>query len=610
MRPAKPLLTLRMLGKSPVSHLALDTVEGLLEPVLHLRAISAQYEVFRERQRALPGSFFDHALAALDLDVRVTDEDLARIPPEGPVVLVANHPFGAVDGIALGQQILRVREDMQLMVNHLLDHFEGIDPWLIKVDAFGGQDAAKRNLAPMKAALRHLRQAGVLLTWPAGVVSHLHLRRRQVTDPPWVPHLARIIRRSGATVVPVYFPGRNSALFQLLGLIHPRLRTALLPREMWRRRGRPVELRIGQPLPPRRLAEFPEDRQLMDFLRLRTYVLQSRAVAEKTTFFPSIARQRKEKAGAALPAATPPETLEREMAALPPESLLVSQGEYRVYNAAAAQIPEILRELGRLREITFRTVGEGTGAERDLDRFDAHYRHLFMWHVGEREIVGAYRLGLSDEILRDHGPKGLYTTTLFRYQPGVLERFSPAIELGRSFIVAAYQRKHASLGLIWRGIGEFIARHPRYKVLFGPVSISKEYQSLSKNLMMVYLREHSTDPDLAKLVRAKRPPRTRFFGRLDKTSFRSAVRDIDDVSALISEIEREDRGVPVLLRQYLKFNATVLSFNVDPDFSDCVDGLVLTDLTKAEPKILARYMSKAGAAAFFAFHEENVAAER
>jgi len=581
----------------------LRALDWVLEPLLAFRAISARYTRFCQQQATQPGTFFDHALGALEAGVNIREEDLARIPAQGPVVLVANHPFGAIDGIALGQAVLRVRPDVKLLVNHLLARCEGFPPWLITVDAFGGEGAQRRNLAPMKAALQHLKAGGVLLTWPSGTVSHFHWKQKQITDPPWAENLGRIIRRSGATVVPVFFPGRNSLLFQAAGLLHPRLRTLLLPREMWAKRGRRIEIRVGSPLGPSRLKHFDDDRQLIDFLRLRTYILQNRQLAEKTSFLASLSQRRQQHVGAKIPEAAPAHALEAEITALPAEQVLIEQGDYLVGHARAAQIPTLLAELGRLREITFRAVGEGTGQARDLDRFDAFYQHLFMWHRGKREIVGAYRLGQTDEILAEHGPRGLYTTTLFRYQPGVLDGLSPALELGRSFIVADYQRKMASLSLIWRGIGQYIARHPRYKVLFGPVSISKEYQNLSKNLMVMYLQEHSNDPELARQIKAKKPPRSRYFGRLDRRSFRTSVRDIDDVSALISEIEREDRGVPVLLRQYLKLNATVLSFNIDPDFGDCLDGLLLVDLSKTDEKTLRRYMGETGADAFYAYHE-------
>jgi hypothetical protein len=300
-----------------------------------------------------------------------------------------------------------------------------------------------------------------------------------------------------------------------------------------------------------------------------------------------------------------PVVIASEVNALPASQLLVEHGEFQVLYARAQQIPQLLNEIGRLREITFRAVEEGTGLARDVDQFDRSYLHLFLWNRAKGEIAGAYRLGPTDEILSQFGPGGLYTTTLFRYKPGVLQGLNPALELGRSFIVQEYQRRHASLGLIWRGIGQFCVRFPRYRILFGPVSISKEYKSLSKNLIVMYLKEHTLDPDLSGKVKAKKPPRSRYLGRLDRSSFNENVRDIEDVSALISEIEREEKGVPVLLRQYLKLNATMLSFNVDPEFNDCIDGLVLVDLVRTNEKTIRRYMGDEGANAFYAFHESR-----
>ncbi|HKJ90089.1 MAG TPA: lysophospholipid acyltransferase family protein, partial [Oceanipulchritudo sp.] len=407
--------------------------------------------------------------------------------------------------------------------------------------------------------------------------------------------------KTGATVVPVYFRGRNSGMFQAAGLVHPALRTALLPRELLRSKKRVVEVRVGNPIPARRLGRFGSNRAVMDFLRLRTYILESREVAEKTVFMPD---RRTARTGKPVVKAQTPEALEEELARLPPEALLVEQEPYAVYVARAGEVPRLLLELGRLREITFRQVGEGTGESSDLDRFDATYRHLFIWNREAREIIGAYRLGLTDEILPEGGKQGLYTTTLFRFKAGVLHSLDPAIELGRSFVAEAYQRKPLSLGLLWRGIGQFIVRNPRYCTLFGPVSISKEYRGLSKNLMVAYLKENNLDPILASKVKARHPLRSRNFGSLDRRSFRRSVRDIEDVSALISEIEREERGVPVLLRQYLKLNATLLSFNVDPAFNDSLDGLVLVDLRRTSVKTLRKYMGAEGADHFLA-HQRN-----
>lgn len=581
-------------------------IAPLLGAGLRFNEINRTYrETLRLLEMQPERSYFDHILTALGVEFEVSDEDLERIPETGPLATVSNHPFGGLDGIVLGALLGRRRRDFKLLVNYLLAAIEPMAPNIISVDPFGGKGAAKTNLGPMRECLKWLKNGGALGLFPSGTVSHLHPRIRQVTDPLWVPNLAGIIRRGRATVVPIYFEGRNGNFFQAAGMVHPRLRTALLPREMCGARGRTVKLRIGHPISPHQLDRFEDDDSMMGFLRLKTYILQNRAVAEKTSFRKPWRRRIFNTKTARETVIDPvdPDQLAAEVAGLEAEQCLVEHGDYRVYYARARQMPLLLQEIGRLREITFRAVGEGTGTACDLDRFDETYIHLFMWNEAKREIVGAYRLGPTDEILRRQGPSGLYTTTLFRYKPGVLQRLSPALELGRSFITAEYQRKHLSLGLIWRGIGQFVARFPRYRTLFGPVSISQDYQNLSKNLIVMYLRENTLDPDFSGKVRAKKPPRSRYFGRLDKRSFSASMRDIEDVSALISEIEREEKGVPVLLKQYLKLNATMLSFNVDPEFNDCIDGLVLVDLVRTNEKTLRRYMGDEGIERFYAYHE-------
>ena len=578
----------------------LGFLERLLEPLLRIRSLNEHYRRLLAERRSGEAGFFDHGLRVLGVSYRVSEEDLRRIPETGPVFLVANHPFGGIDGLVFGSLLDRVRSDGMFLANYLLARVDDMGGRCFYVDPFGGPEAAKSNFKGMKDSLRWLREGHALATFPSGTVSHLKWGSRRVSDPVWAENLAPLLLKSGAAVVPVYFEGRNSILFQLAGLLHPRLRTALLPREMLRARDRVIEVRIGNPISARRLERFRSHREVMDFLRLRTYILQNRQVAEKTDFSPDLRRAH---SGKPIAAAQPVVKMEEELADLPPGAMLAEHAAFAVYAAKARDIPTILLELGRLREMTFRAVGEGTGESTDIDKFDSDYWHLFIWNREEREIVGAYRLGLTDEILPRHGKHGLYTTTLFRIKSAVLASIDPAIELGRSFVVEKYQRKPLSLGLLWKGIGQFIVQHPEHCTLFGPVSISKEYQSLSKNLMVAYLREHNLDPVFASKVKPRNPTRSRSFGSLDKSSFKRSVRDIDDVSALISEIEREERGVPVLLRQYLKLNATLLSFNVDPAFNDSLDGLMLVDLRRTPVKILEKYMGPDGAREFLAFHK-------
>ena len=268
--------------------------------------------------------------------------------------------------------------------------------------------------------------------------------------------------------------------------------------------------------------------------------------------------------------------------------------------ADARQIPATLREIGRLREVTFRAVGEGTGRALDLDDFDQRYLHLFMWNRAKKELVGSYRIGLVNRIIAAHGVGGLYTSSLFKFKAGFLDRLGPALELGRSFIRAEYQRKPTSLALLWRGIGELLVRNPRYKVLFGPVSISRDYQSLSKRLMVELLEDQRRDEALAPFVKAKNPPRERLH-REEREAVAPLVRDVDDLSTLVAEIEEDNKGMPVLLRHYLRLGARLLSFNVDPAFGHCIDGLIVVDLRTTDPKILKRFMGEEGHA-FYAAH--------
>ena len=300
-------------------------------------------------------------------------------------------------------------------------------------------------------------------------------------------------------------------------------------------------------------------------------------------------------------APVPASFLKAEVEALPSEQRLVESGPYVVLHALASQIPWCLQEIGRLRELTFRAAGEGTGKSSDIDLFDAYYLHLFLWDREANAIVGAYRMGLADEILERYGKRGLYTQSLFRYGPRLLETLSPAIELGRSFVRAEYQKSYSPLLLLWRGIGQFILRSPQYAVLFGPVSISNSYAPVSRQLMVDYLRINNIEAKLARHVKPRRPfrvPRSKIGSEVQVAD----LKDIEQLSRVIARIEHDSKGIPILLKQYLKLGGRLLGFSADDQFSDALDGLVVVDLRASEPRVLARYMGEDGAAAFFAHH--------
>jgi putative hemolysin len=592
MDNADTLIDLRKLLPKPYAPLG-----GPLSKVLGIDGINKIYGDaigdFADRP------FFRACLDSLEIDIDISDEDLERLNTPGPLAVVCNHPFGVVDALAVCDLLTTRRNDTKILANYLLENVPEISPHFIKVDPFDTGSSRGRNLGPMREALGWLKEGGCLVAFPAGAVAHWR-PGRGIVDDPWSPHIAALVARTGASVLPIYIEGRNSLWFQAAGTLHPKIRTALLAREALNKRGGKIRLHVGKPIPWKRLEPLADHRARVDFMRMRTLVLRNRSrknhPTEKVQPEPlSSATATRSKAASALQA---------EVDALPESSCTLRQGDYRFFVVPADAIPTVLPEIGRQREITFREVGEGTGKDADIDRFDRDYLHAFLWNDAASELVGAYRIGLADQLLAAHGKSGLYTHTLFKFSPEFLAHLSGgALELGRSFITSGYQRKHSSLALIWKGVLRWLAdAAPHCKILFGPVSISQEYNAFSKNLIVQYLRRKLSHPEISAYVKPRHPFRTRkLFGLTDK-DIAENLGGIEDINALVSEIEDDGKGVPVLIKHYLKMRATLISFNVDPDFSDVLDGLLLSDLTQVDPKLLGLYMGKERAAAYLEYH--------
>ena len=561
-------------------------IQGALGKLLLLDRFNELYDEVRRKSGGQ--SFVERFLETMHVRPTVSGADLQLVPKSGPVVAVANHPFGLVEGAVLAAMLGAVRADVKILANHLLASLPEARKYCIFVDPFGEADSIRMNLSGLKSSIAWLRQGGLLGVFPAGEVSHLNLKERAVVDPEWNHNIARLIRLTGATVLPVYFLGANSALFQLLGFLHPRVRTALLAHELLNKHDRPIKLRIGKPIGPEKVRSFQDDVALTRYLRHRTYLLKNREPVKP-------ARRFAMEAPAALAGGA--ESMAREVGQLGKDRVLAESGEFQVLLGKAVEMPSVLEEIGRLREIAFRTVGEGTGESVDLDSFDHYYWHLFVWNWTTREVVSAYRLGPSDEIVERRGPGGLYTNQLFAWKSPFLERIQPALELGRSFVRVEYQKTFAPLLLLWRGIGQFLVRNPKYRVLFGPVSISADYTRASRQLMVGFLNTYHQAPDLARLVAARNPFRVIPSMRTHEL-VSTAVWDIEELSALIADIEIDRKGVPILLKQYLKLGGELVAFNVDRNFSNALDGLIVVDLHKTDPRVLQRYMGPEGATSY------------
>ena len=537
-----------------------------------------------------PLTFEACTLQLLNVRLRVHASAGAAIPPTGPLIVAANHPTGALDGLALIEAIRAVRSDVRLLANHLLARIPELAESCFFVDPFGGADARSRSLSGMRAAHLWLRRGGVLVVFPAGEVAWQRDRETDVmggnrtpVDSQWDSSVGRLALATAASVLPVYLTGHNSRFFYFAGRVHPRLRTVLLGRELLRHRRSTVHLRLASPLKSEALRIAAAPVPATALIREQVELQAHRGHSVRSPIADPIDRA----------------VVSREIAALPATATLLTSGVYDVLCADAASIPSTLREIGRLRERTFREVGEGTGQAIDLDRFDDHYQHLFVWNRYAQEIVGAYRVGATDRILTTHGAEGLYTSTLFRYDDRVLQRLNPALELGRSFVRAEYQRSYAALALLWKGIGQIVLRSPRYRTLFGPVSISNRYRDTSQQLLRAFLAQQR-DSNIAELIQGVQPP----------TSFappeRGAISrvDIDGLDAAIRRMEG-GAGMPVLLRQYLQLNASLLGFNVDPAFGDALDALMMVDLTRVPVRTLQRYLGRRDAATFLAHHQRE-----
>lgn len=535
------------------------------------------------------------------IELRVDSADQERIPAKGPVVVVANHPYGVLDGALLNVLLTRVRPDVKILTNFLLQDVPELRKHSIFVDPFETDRSIEANCRALREALAWLQSGGMLAIFPSGEVSHWQMPPAQIADPVWNDTAVRLIRRTGATALPVFFCGHNSVGFQLLGMVHPKLRTAFLLQEFLKQEGRSVEVRIGSPVTADAVRSIEDDRKAIEYLRWRTYLLAQRRKPQAS--WPSSVRTRfisTIQEPVAAPVA--PANLAAEIEKLGSGQCLAENGDFAVYLGSAERVPNLLLEIGRLRELTFRGVGEGTGKVRDLDSFDQYYGHILLWSKRKNELVGAYRVGNTAEILPSRGINGLYTSTLFRYDERLFERLGPALELGRSFIRPEYQRQYAPLLLLWKGIACLVAMHPKTPVLFGAVSISNEYNKTSREMIYRFFESRIQEDELAQFIVPRRKFRSGLLRQWDCQAMCRILRDLDELSEPIGDVESDGKGLPILLRQYAKIGGKMLGFNVDRKFSDVLDGLVLVDLRETAPSVLDRYMGKDAAANFRRTH--------
>jgi putative hemolysin len=565
-------------------------VSAVIEKVLGLDRLAEIYD--GRPPGCTPHEFLQYTLDALGVSLDLVNaSNLEEIPSTGPVLIVANHPLGGLEGVAIAKVISDVRPDLKVLTNELLRRIPELADIFIGVDVLSN-DAAAGNVSSIKQVHKHLKNDGAVLIFPAGMVSAYEHGHRRIQDRAWNRLAGQLLKRYQATCLPVHVGGTNSRLFYAAGMIHPRLRTALLPRQLANKQGFKLELRFGRPIPAAELRLLQSPRAITDYLRVSTDAL----VREPKTL-PGMKHQ--------LVVDSSPASGSAELfAAITDleEFRLIEHEEFDVYCAPYDKLGPIMEQIAIAREITFRSVGEGTGLSKDSDEFDPHYLHLFLWDKAALRIAGAYRVGLVDEIVAEHGVMGLYSRSLYKYDEAFINRLGSSIEMGRSFIHPDYQKKPVSLNLLWRGIGRILVDRPRYHTLFGSVSISREYSDLARALIADTMMTNFKASEFDQLVTPITPHK--IMNRVWTSEMLAELSNVKMLSKLIGRCD-PGKAVPVLLRHYLSVNGKLVCFNINPKFSDSLEGLIIVDVRKTDAKTLGRFLGADGSAYFMSFHKQQ-----
>jgi putative hemolysin len=514
-----------------------------------------------------------HYLFQHNIKYVVAETNLKNIPEKGSCVFICNHPTGMLDGIVLIDLISRIRPDVKFLGNFLLGRMEVLEKFFIEVDPFDANNP--QNIKGIKAALQHIKDGNCLAMFPAGEVSTVHGFRIQ--DKKWPSSILKLMRKVNAPIIPMYMSGTNSLPFHVWGFIHPILRTVQLVRQFNRKDNATVKVAIGAPILPIRTVSLKE-KEYADFVRMNVDLL--RKTFSKKTDTPkatniviSLVAQSQNK-----------ELIINEIKQLNAACALFTQGPFTLFFAHSRELNYVMEEIGRLREITFREVGEGTNKELDVDKYDAYYHQLFIWDNEQETIVGAYRIGMGADIMNHYGRKGFYTDYMFQYEKPLNPILHKTVELGRSFIIKPYQGNSICLMLLWKGILQVLLQNEEYRYLLGPVSISNDYSDISKTLIERYIRKYHFDHYNSKFVTPANPlPKEKF--RFVK-SYLKNISSLELLDKLIIDLENKQRGIPVLVKRYMQLGSKVLAFNIDVDFNDCMDALILLDLKNVPKKTL------------------------
>lgn len=551
----------------PERKLIYSSLCKILKHLLH----ENEFRLFEKRFPHLQGlDFVEQALLHFQFSYSTFHDEVERIPTQGRVVIIANHPIGSLDGLALLNMIGKVRKDVKVVANDVLGAIQPLQSLLLSVDNMNG-NTARQNLRDIYS---HLNNEGAVIIFPAGSVSRLAVTG--IKDSQWNTGFLKIANRTQSPILPVYVDGRNSAWFYSVSFFAKPLSTLFLVDEMFKQEKKNITIRVGHPIPFRNYHQIGESASdVAKLFRTHVYKLESK---------------HSEIFGNTIAVAQP----ENRLALLNELNECEKLGDTRdgktIYLFNFKPESSIMKEIGRLRELSFRAVGEGSGKKRDIDHYDIHYQHIVLWDPEALEIVGSYRVAKARELIVQHGTQALYSSRLFNYTEAMDEIFNQGLELGRSFVQPRYWGKR-SLDYLWFGIGAYIQKNPEIRYLFGAVSISNDYTSSAKSALVHVYQKHFLSKIRYAEARIK-------FNSMDKSEVPEVLfHDKSykkDFSFLKSFLANQHLAIPTLYKQYFNVceddGVCVVDFNIDPEFSHCVDGLIIADMHKLKKNKRERYM--------------------
>ncbi len=566
----------------------LGTFSGWL--LMKVLKISTLNKIYDRNKHLSNVEFLKAILDEFQIKFEIPEEDLKRLPKEGPYITVSNHPLGGIDGILLLKLMLEKDPNFKIIANFLLHRIEPLKPYVMPVNPFEAHKDAKSSVTGIKDALRHLNENKPLGIFPAGEVS-TYKDGKLLVDRPWEEGAIKLIKKANVPVVPIYFHAKNSRLFYWLSKMSDTMRTAKLPSELLTQKDRVIKVRIGKPISVAEQNEYETTEAYSEFLRRKTYMLANPFEKETKLIDTSTLNLNNLKLNKGPKEIAGPANHDKILSEIKQlrkgDFRLLQSKSYEVFFVSADDIPNILHEIGRLREITFREVGEGTNESLDLDKYDKYYHHMFLWDDDTKQIAGAYRMGLGTEIYTKYGVDGFYLHDLFRFEPELYDMMAKSIEMGRAFIVKDYQQKPMPLFLLWKGIVHTTLRYPEHKFLIGGVSISNQFSDFSKSLMIEFMKSHYYDPYIAQYVHPKKEYKVKLKDADKDFVFNETESDLNKFDKIIEEVEPGNMRLPVLIKKYIKQNARVIAFNVDPLFNNAIDGLMyirIADLPESTVK--------------------------